>query len=40
MAVMFKANDPEAARAIDARTTLGPDWKETVAKGAPKTCLE
>ncbi|WP_170481216.1 hypothetical protein [Ruegeria arenilitoris] len=40
VAVMFKANDPEAANAIDARATLGPNWQEVVAQGAPNTCLE
>lgn len=39
VAVMFRSGDPGAANAIDARTALGPDWREIVAKGSPNTCL-
>ena len=35
---MFHATDPEAANAVDARRTLGPDWKKIVAKGPSATC--
>ncbi|MCA0930173.1 hypothetical protein [Ruegeria profundi] len=40
VAVMFKASDPEAANAIDARAALGPEWQAIVANGSPNTCLE
>ncbi|RBW61164.1 hypothetical protein DS906_05135 [Ruegeria sp. A3M17] len=40
VAVMFKKNDLEAANAIDARTTLGTNWAEVVAKGKPNNCLK
>lgn len=40
VAIMFKEKDSEARNAIDARTTLGAEWPEIVAKGAPNTCLQ
>ncbi|RYE73198.1 MAG: hypothetical protein EOO81_01260 [Oxalobacteraceae bacterium] len=36
--VMFKDGEPGAQQAIPARETLGPEWKEIVAKGGAKTC--
>ncbi|MBO9448064.1 hypothetical protein [Ruegeria sp. R14_0] len=39
VAVMFEQRDPEAANAIDAKTTLGANWDEIVAKGTLRTCL-
>lgn len=35
---MFKHDDPAGANAIDARSSLGPDWQKTVESGA-LTCL-
>jgi hypothetical protein len=35
---MFKADDPQAVNAIDARHTLGPDWKKVMVKGPGLTC--
>jgi hypothetical protein len=35
---MFHANDPGAENAIDAKTTLGPDWQKILAKGPGVTC--
>ena len=35
---MFKANDPQGANAVDARQTLGSDWRKIVSKGAGATC--
>lgn len=35
---MFKADDPVGANAIDARSTLGPDWQKQLAKGPGVTC--
>lgn len=29
---------PRAGNALSARTTLGPDWRQMVAEGAPQTC--
>ncbi|WP_157054254.1 hypothetical protein [Ruegeria sp. 6PALISEP08] len=40
VAIMFKQQDPEAKNAIDARTTLGANLAEVVAKGTPNTCLQ
>lgn len=30
--------DPDYARTLSARMTLGPDWQKTVSKGRPSTC--
>ena len=35
---MYRATDPEAANAVDARRTPGPDWQKIVAKGPGATC--
>jgi hypothetical protein len=35
---MFHANDQGAENAIDAKTTLGPDWQKILAKGPGVTC--
>lgn len=35
---MFHDDDPGAANAIQARTTLGPNWQDVAANGFPKTC--
>ncbi len=35
---MFHATDPGAENAIDAKTTLGPDWQKIMAKGPGVTC--
>lgn len=35
---MFKASDPAGANAVDARTSLGPEWKKQVESGTA-TCL-
>jgi hypothetical protein len=35
---MFKEGDPAGARAIGARATLGPSWKEAVKENAATTC--
>ena len=35
---MFKASDPAGANAVDARSSLGPDWQKTVEFGV-NTCL-
>ena len=35
---MFRAADPGAARAVDARQILGPDWQKALEKGPGHTC--
>lgn len=35
---MFRQSDPGAARAVDARRVLGPEWQSIVAKGPGSTC--
>ena len=35
---MFRANDPAAANAVDAKTALGPEWQKILAKGPGITC--
>ena len=35
---MFKASDPAGANAVDARSSLGPDWQKVVASGV-NTCM-
>jgi hypothetical protein len=35
---MFKSGDPQGRQAIDARQSLGAEWKAIVEKGAPTTC--
>lgn len=35
---MFKAGDPNGARAVDARRTLGPDWQKAIKQGSLTTC--
>lgn len=35
---MFKADDPQAVNALDARTQLGPKWQE-IAASPKRTCL-
>lgn len=35
---MFKSGDPQGRQAIDARQSLGTEWKAVVEKGAPTTC--
>ncbi|WP_199257976.1 hypothetical protein [Paracoccus binzhouensis] len=35
---MIPEGSPEARNALSARETLGADWQEIVAKGAPTTC--
>lgn len=35
---MFKASDPAGANAVDARTTLGPDWQKLIKQGSLTTC--
>ena len=37
---MFKADDPQAVNALDARRALGHDWPKLVAKGTVATCAE
>ncbi|RUV07434.1 hypothetical protein EOA79_04515 [Mesorhizobium sp. M1A.F.Ca.IN.020.03.2.1] len=35
---MFKASDPAGANAVDARTTLGPEWPKLIKQGSLTTC--
>lgn len=35
---MFRVSDPNAANAVDARATLGPDWQESIKEGVATTC--
>lgn len=35
---MFKAGEPGSAKAIDARSSLGPKWKEKIKEGELTTC--
>lgn len=35
---MFHASDPGAENAVDAKTTLGPDWQKILTKGPGNTC--
>lgn len=35
---MPAADDPDFARSLSARQTLGPDWERAVRKGRPGTC--
>jgi hypothetical protein len=35
---MFRSGDPDAARAVDARQVLGPDWQKVMTKGPGLTC--
>ncbi len=35
---MFKADDPAGANAVDARTTLGPEWPSLIKRGSLTTC--
>lgn len=35
---MFRASDPQGARAVDARQVLGPDWQKVLKKGPGSTC--
>jgi len=37
---MFRANDPGAENAIDARATLGPKWQTILTKGLGNTCFD
>ncbi len=37
---MFKADDPQAVNALDARRALGPNWPKLVARGTVATCAE
>lgn len=37
---MFKADDPQAVNALDAKRILGSDWRKLVAKGTVATCVE
>ncbi|WP_113913506.1 hypothetical protein [Roseovarius dicentrarchi] len=35
---MIPSNSPQAKNALSARSTLGANWQEVVAKGVPNTC--
>ena len=35
---VLSPNDPEYSNGLSARETLGPDWQEVYASGAPDTC--
>ena len=35
---MFHSGDPGSENAIDAKTTLGPDWQKILTKGPGNTC--
>ena len=35
---MFRADDPQGANAVDARSALGADWQKLVKKGAGSIC--
>jgi hypothetical protein len=35
---MFKVGDPNGNNAVNARQTLGPEWRKMVQSGGPRTC--